>query len=122
MNRISKLLLIVTACAICAAPAAAQELTGTLKKIKDTGVVKVGHLAPGAGLDDDDDDEQAGAEPEPVLAPHARRKPDEISEDEVVAALAGCDGNATHAAKKLGLYRTQLSRLRHKFGLVKKKS
>ena len=43
MNRISKLLLTVAACAICAAPVAAQELTGTLKKIKDTGVVKIGH-------------------------------------------------------------------------------
>ena len=43
MNRISKLLLTVAACAICATPVAAQELTGTLKKIKDTGVVKIGN-------------------------------------------------------------------------------
>jgi len=43
MNRISKLLLTVAACTICAAPLAAQELTGTLKKIKDTGVIKIGH-------------------------------------------------------------------------------
>ena len=43
MNRMSKLLLTVAACALCAAPLAAQELTGTLKKIKDTGVVKIGH-------------------------------------------------------------------------------
>src|SRR3990170_885865 len=43
MNRITKLLVIVAACAVCAAPVAAQELTGTLKKIKDTGVVKIGH-------------------------------------------------------------------------------
>lgn len=43
MNRISKLLLTVAACAMCAAPVSAQELTGTLKKIKDTGVVKIGH-------------------------------------------------------------------------------
>ena len=43
MSRISKLFLTLIACAVCAAPVAAQELTGTLKKIKDTGVVKVGH-------------------------------------------------------------------------------
>ena len=43
MNRIAKLLLTVAACALCTAPVAAQELTGTLKKIKDTGVVKIGH-------------------------------------------------------------------------------
>jgi DNA-binding NtrC family response regulator len=85
----------------------------------DGGVVKLAHLAPEAGLDDDDD--EAGSEPEPELAPGSRRKPDEISEDEVVAALAECEGNATQAAKKLGLYRTQLSRLRQKFGLMKKK-
>src|SRR3970040_1125833 len=44
MSCISKLFLALVACAICAAPAAAaQEFTGTLKKIKDTGVVKIGH-------------------------------------------------------------------------------
>src|SRR5450759_1706381 len=43
MTRIAKLLLTIAACAICAAPVAAQELTGTLKKIKDTGVVKLGN-------------------------------------------------------------------------------
>ena len=43
MFRISKLLLTLAACAICAAPATAQELTGTLKKIKDTGTITIGH-------------------------------------------------------------------------------
>ena len=43
MNRISKLLLTVIACAICCAPAIAQELTGTLKKIKETGSITIGH-------------------------------------------------------------------------------
>src|ERR1700693_3672647 len=43
MKRISKLLLAVAACAICAAPIAAQELTGTLKKIKDSGSITIGH-------------------------------------------------------------------------------
>src|SRR3990167_5380216 len=55
MNRITKLLVIVAACAVCAAPVAAQELTGTLKKIKDTCVVKVGHRdasVPFSYLDD----------------------------------------------------------------------
>jgi DNA-binding NtrC family response regulator len=85
----------------------------------DGGVVKLAHLAPGAGLDEDDD--EAGSEPEPELAPGSHRKPDELSEEEVVAALAECEGNATHAARKLGLYRTQLNRLRQKFGLMKKK-
>ena len=41
MNRISKSLLAFIACALCAAPAVAQE--GTLKKIKDTGVITIGH-------------------------------------------------------------------------------
>src|SRR6266849_1788811 len=43
MSRTAKLLLSVIACAICAAPAAAQELTGTLKKIKDSGSITIGH-------------------------------------------------------------------------------
>jgi glutamate/aspartate transport system substrate-binding protein len=40
MSRIPKLLLILIACAICAAPAAAQD---TLKKIKDNGAITIGH-------------------------------------------------------------------------------
>jgi glutamate/aspartate transport system substrate-binding protein len=43
MRRIAQLLLTLTACAICAAPVAAQELTGTLKKIKDSGSITIGH-------------------------------------------------------------------------------
>lgn len=43
MRCTAKLLLSLMACAICAAPAAAQELTGTLKKIKDSGSVTIGH-------------------------------------------------------------------------------
>src|ERR1700687_1850728 len=43
MSSISKLLLAIAACAICTAPAAAQEPTGTLKKIKDSGSITVGH-------------------------------------------------------------------------------
>ena len=38
-----KSLLLAAACAAVAAPAAAQELTGTLKKIKDTNTIVVGH-------------------------------------------------------------------------------
>ncbi len=41
MNHISKLLLALFASALCAAPAVAQE--GTLKKIKDTGAITIGH-------------------------------------------------------------------------------
>ena len=41
MSRIAKLLLTVVACAACAAPVLAQE--GTLKKIKDTGTITIGH-------------------------------------------------------------------------------
>src|SRR3972149_6982972 len=40
MSRIAKFLLTLAACAICVGPAVAQD---TLKKIKDTGVVKIGH-------------------------------------------------------------------------------
>lgn len=43
MRCTAKLLLSLIACAICAAPAAAQELTGTLKKIKDSGSITIGH-------------------------------------------------------------------------------
>jgi len=38
-----KLSFVLLAIALMSVPAAAQELTGTLKKIKDTGVVKIGH-------------------------------------------------------------------------------
>ena len=41
MNSILKLLLTLIACALCAAPAVAQD--GTLKKIKDNGYITVGH-------------------------------------------------------------------------------
>src|SRR3954471_21514601 len=41
MNRISKMLPALIACALCAAPAFAQD--GTLKKIKDNGFITVGH-------------------------------------------------------------------------------
>jgi len=43
MRSISKLFLALTACAICVACSPTQDLSGTLKKIKDTGVVKIGH-------------------------------------------------------------------------------
>jgi len=43
MRCTAKLLLSLIACAICAAPATAQELTGTLKKIKDSGSITIGH-------------------------------------------------------------------------------
>ena len=56
MNRISKLLLVLAACAICTAPAIAQE--GTLKKIKDTGVVKIGNRDASIPLSYLDDKQQ----------------------------------------------------------------
>ena len=58
MHRISKLFLALVACAVCAAPAAAQELTGTLKKIKDTGVVKIGHREASSPFSYQDDKQQ----------------------------------------------------------------
>jgi glutamate/aspartate transport system substrate-binding protein len=33
----------VLICALCAAPVGAQDLTGTLKNIRDTGIVKIGN-------------------------------------------------------------------------------
>jgi glutamate/aspartate transport system substrate-binding protein len=39
----TRILTVLTAVAFAAAPAAAQELTGTLKKIKETGVITIGH-------------------------------------------------------------------------------
>ena len=43
MLRIGSLFAAIAAAGLLAAPLHAQELTGTLKKIKDTGVVKIGH-------------------------------------------------------------------------------
>ncbi|PIX75558.1 MAG: amino acid ABC transporter substrate-binding protein, partial [Rhodocyclales bacterium CG_4_10_14_3_um_filter_68_10] len=43
MRLMQKLSFVLLAIALMSVPAAAQELTGTLKKIKDTGVVKIGH-------------------------------------------------------------------------------
>ncbi|MDP2241806.1 MAG: transporter substrate-binding domain-containing protein [Burkholderiales bacterium] len=43
MSRIYKALFTLLTITLMTAPVAAQELTGTLKKIKDTGVVKIGH-------------------------------------------------------------------------------
>jgi glutamate/aspartate transport system substrate-binding protein len=43
MSRITKLLLVLVACAWGTAPAVAQDLTGTLKKIKDTGTITLGY-------------------------------------------------------------------------------
>ena len=56
MKRISKLLLALAACALCVAPAAAQD--GTLKKIKDTGVVKIGNRDASLPLSYLDDKQQ----------------------------------------------------------------
>lgn len=41
--RIARLSLVLAACALVAMPAAAQELTGTLKKVKETGTITIGH-------------------------------------------------------------------------------
>lgn len=43
MTRFSRLFFAMLACAALTAPAAAQELTGTLKKIKDTNSITLGH-------------------------------------------------------------------------------
>jgi glutamate/aspartate transport system substrate-binding protein len=55
MLRISHLVAAIAAASLFTAPVQAQELTGTLKKIKDTGVIKVGHRdasVPFSYLDD----------------------------------------------------------------------
>ncbi len=55
MLRIHQLVAAIAAASLFAAPVHAQELTGTLKKIKDTGVIKVGHRdasVPFSYLDD----------------------------------------------------------------------
>ena len=43
MKRLSALAFGLVAAVALAGPASAQELTGTLKKIKDTGVIKIGN-------------------------------------------------------------------------------
>ena len=43
MRRFTTSLLALAVCAICITPATAQELTGTLKKIRDTGAITVGY-------------------------------------------------------------------------------
>jgi glutamate/aspartate transport system substrate-binding protein len=57
MNRISKMLLAFTACALCIAPAIAQD--GTLKKIKDSGVITIGHRDASIPFSYYDDKQQA---------------------------------------------------------------
>jgi glutamate/aspartate transport system substrate-binding protein len=55
MFRITHLVAAIAAASLLTAPVHAQELTGTLKKIKDTGVIKVGHRdasVPFSYLDD----------------------------------------------------------------------
>ncbi len=55
MFRFNKILAAVVAASLFAAPAIGAELTGTLKKIKDTGVIKIGHRdasVPFSYLDD----------------------------------------------------------------------
>ncbi len=55
MFRFSKILAAVVVASLFAAPAIGAELTGTLKKVKDTGVIKIGHRdasVPFSYLDD----------------------------------------------------------------------
>ena len=55
MFRFTHLVAAIAAASLFIAPVQAQELTGTLKKIKDTGVIKVGHRdasVPFSYLDD----------------------------------------------------------------------
>ena len=55
MKYLARCLVALTATALFTGPAAAAELTGTLKKIKDTGVIKIGHRdasVPFSYLDD----------------------------------------------------------------------
>jgi glutamate/aspartate transport system substrate-binding protein len=42
MSHFARLLLVLVTCALGTAPAVAQELTGTLKKVKDTGTITIG--------------------------------------------------------------------------------
>ena len=56
-------------------------------------------------------------EPEPSTE---AKRPEDLTKQLVVDALAKADGNATLAAKHLGLHRNQLNRLRGKFGLMSK--
>src|SRR5712691_6800034 len=58
MLRISRFAIAAAVCAALAAPALAQELTGTLKKIKDTGVVKIGNRDASIPLSYLDDKQQ----------------------------------------------------------------
>ncbi len=55
MSRLIRLLLTLTIAGLCINPTFAAEITGTLKKIKDTGIVKIGHRdasSPFSYLDD----------------------------------------------------------------------
>lgn len=77
----------------------------------DGGALKANHLAEDAGLAP----ETIESEPETEGVP--RTRPDQVTSEMIVKAMEACGGNATEAAKRLGLHRTQLSRLRKKFGL-----
>jgi transcriptional regulator of acetoin/glycerol metabolism len=87
----------------------ATQAAGSLAREQGSATVKVDHLATGAGLTGE------GAR-SPRAA--ASASPGELGKEEVVAALAACDGNVTEAARQLGLHRNQLNRLRAKYGLM----
>ncbi len=90
-------------------------LAAATRAATDGGVVKAAHLASGAGVADEPEAAPVVTSP---AASALRARPDDVTKEAIVAALAESDGNATLAAKKLGLHRTQLNRLRSKFGLM----
>ena len=78
----------------------------------DGGAVKANHLAEDAGCAPETIEAEAEAE-----KGVPRTRPDQVTSEMIVTAMKASGGNATEAAKKLDLHRTQLSRLRKKFGL-----
>ena len=58
MSPMSKFAFSLLAVALIGSPVAAQDLTGTLKKIKDTGVVKIGHREASSPFSYQDDKQQ----------------------------------------------------------------
>ncbi len=78
----------------------------------DGGAVKANHLAEDAGCAPETIEGESETE---ISVP--RTRPDQVTPEMIVTAMKASGGNATEAAKKLDLHRTQLSRLRKKFGL-----
>ncbi len=77
--RLNMLLSVVAAATLSAGPALAQDLTGTLKKIKDTGTITLGHRESSVPFSYYDDRQQVVGYAMDLCAPDRRGGEEQIS-------------------------------------------